>query len=169
MKKLFYIDNDDVSRATKDAMIFVVPALMAYGGLDENYSKDIIVMPDFYRTEKDKAYDILFSKDNAILSWSVYTPTSFHDSKQQLLHFLRVAGSAHIKCATYIDVSGMIYDSLSKALIFEDIKKLMDILIAIETNNIITLKDGKFYRLNIELASEEIVFLTLINLKNILA
>ena len=153
MKKLIFIDNDDIQRSRADVDLYVTPALEAYGGLDEAYCKDIEIISDLYKKDKDELYELFFSGKNAILSWSVYTPTPFHNSNQQLLHFLRVAGSANIKGAVYIDMSGQVEDALGK-LRYNDVKDLFSILSAIEKNKIITLKDEKFILLKLNLGEE---------------
>jgi hypothetical protein len=155
MKHLIFIDNDDIQRSKKDVGLYVTPMLQAYGNLDEDYSTNIEIISDLYKKNKDELYDLFYSGKNAILSWSVYTPTSFHNSNQQLLHFLRIAGSADVKGVVYLDMSGMVEETLSK-LKYSDVKDLFSILTAIEKNNIVTLKDGKFIRLKLDLAGQNI-------------
>jgi hypothetical protein len=155
MKNLIFIDNDDIQRSKKDVDLFVTPSLEAYGGLDKEYCTNIEIVSELYKKDKDELYKLFYSGKNAILSWSVYTPTSFHNSNQQLLHFLRVAGSASVKDIVYVDMSGMIEDALCK-LKYNDTKDLFSILLAIEKNKIVTLKEGKFVMLKLDLASDNI-------------
>lgn len=35
MKKLIFVDNDDIQRSKKEVKMFISPALQAYGGLDD--------------------------------------------------------------------------------------------------------------------------------------
>jgi len=153
MKKLIFIDNDVAERSATDVENYITPTLEMYGGLDKDYASNIEIISDLYKKNKDELYDLFFSGKNAILSWSVYTSTYFSNSRNQLLHFLRVAGTSKIKNIVYLDISGMVEGALSK-LQYDDTKGLFAILTAIELNYIVTLKDKKFIRLRLDLASE---------------
>ncbi len=151
MRKLIYIDNDGIERAKEDIERFIKPRLLDYG-MDEGRIDLIEIISDFYQKSKDDMCNIIYSKNNAILSWSVYTPTYYSNSKAQMLGFLRTAGNASVKDCVYIDVSGMLYDALSRSIKFDEIKCLFNIMMAIENNYIISFHDGKFSRIRIDLS-----------------
>jgi len=169
MKKLIFVDNDDNQRSKKDVEIFVTPSLMAYAGLDEEYSTNIEIISDLYKKEKNELYDIFFSGKNAIITWSVYTATSFSNSKSQLFHFLRVAGNSNVKNIVYIDMSGMIKDMLIRSFIGDSINFTFHILKGIETNYIITLIDGRFCRIRLDLTTDNNFVSLPINLAELLS
>lgn len=168
MKKLIFVDNDDSKRANKDCNNFVKPFLQAYGNVSEEITDQIEVLPDLYKEDQNKLYKMFYSGEYAILTWSVYTPTPFHNSKAQLLRFLRVAGSHDIRDVVYIDFSGELKRSLSMAIGYDDIKSLYSIIKAIETNYIITLKDTEFVRLRISFGYNEVLKSEPINIKDLL-
>lgn len=169
MKKLIFIDNDGSERATLDCKNYITPFLEAYGGLDEAYCSNIEIISDLYKRDKNELYDTFFSKQNAIISWSVYTPTSEHNSKQQFIHFLRVAGSANVSTGTYIDMTGMAKEALISTL--RDIRTgaVVDILKGVGLSNIISLVDAKFYRLIVDFTTPDFIYKKLIDLKECLS
>lgn len=165
--KLIYIDNDGLENATKDCGLYVSPMLEAYGGLSRKRSQDIRIISDLYKMNKDELYKLFYSGENAILSWSVYTATSYSNSRAQLLHFLRVAGTSDVKNVVYMDMSGMISDTLSH-IKYEEIKSLWQILSAIQNNYIITLKNGAYWRVTIDFKSKDGLCLEGVNISEIL-
>lgn len=167
-KKLIFIDNDDISRAERDVKNYVAPFLNVYGGISKKQASGIEIISDLYKKEKDDLYKIFYSGENAIITWSVYTPTAFHNSKQQLLHFLAVAGRSKVRDIIYIDMSGMMKESFSATLKYDELKSLYHILTAIESNNIISVGKSEFVRLRINLSSEDVFIEEKFNLKKAL-
>lgn len=169
MKRLIFIDNDNLETAEKCVKQFISPFLEAYGGLTKDQAGNIEIFQDLYKADKDKLYDLFFEPATAILSWSTYGPNSdLYNSESQLLHFLRVAGSANVTGAVYIDVAGTIVNALTMAIKYRDVYKVFDVLCAIQRNQIITLVDGKFKRLKLRIGNEEVFELVEVDLQEVL-
>jgi hypothetical protein len=134
MKKLIFIDNDNLGKAKEDVDDVKIK-LELYGILKEEYVETISIISDFSRMDKDEAYKLLFSTDNCICSWSMYT-ANHYGSLYQLLNFLKAAGEYEIKNKVYIDCSGMLPKALEGEL--KNSKHAVAILNAIETNYIIS-------------------------------
>lgn len=167
MKKLIFIDNDNLIRAKHDVELFVSPMLQSYGNLNEHDANDIEIISDLYKKDNNELYQIFFSGKTAIISFSVYTPTSFHNSNQQLFHFLRVAGKSKVNGIVYLDMSGMLHEALDKLQYTNQID-IYNILKAIETNQIISLKETKFVRLRLDFENGNDFRTEEINLKEVL-
>lgn len=169
MKRLIFIDNDNSKRANTDLEEHVLPFLQDYCNIKMS---DIEIMASFYKMERtQELFDILYSDKNAILTWSVYTPAPMHNSKTQLLSFLKTAGTSNVKNATYIDASCHLERMLYHALRFDDIKGKFEIMKAIETNNIITMESigTEFIRLRLDLTAEKAFKYEKVNLSKLLS
>lgn len=158
MKKLIFVDNDNLKVAEDTLGMYVKRYLENYGGLKEEYLSSIEIVSDFWRLEQDNIFELAFNKNNAIVTWSVYTRSLMTDSKLQILRVLRAAGDYHIKGCTYIDTTNELIEALTKYLKATDAKGVISILKAIECNNIITLKDTRFGRIRVCISSKEDVF-----------
>lgn len=146
MKKLIFIDNDNERLAQEDSDL--VKDRLESAGLSENSVKSLQIISSFHNIEKDEMYKILFSKDNCICTWSMYTGSHF-GSLFQMLGLLGAAGRNQIKDMIYLDCSGMIQEVLERNL--RERKDVYAILNAIQTNYIITFKEGKPVRLVVDL------------------
>lgn len=91
----------------------------------------IEVVTNFNYLSEDKAFEILFNKENIILTYSMYIDTSGY----QLLDFLNYTGKQYKKGYNYIDCSGELLETLINNL--HDWESLV-LLNAIETNNVLT-------------------------------
>lgn len=134
MKKLVFIDNDrsdEKNDSTKQAQRFARNNGMPYEAVD---SMEAIY--DFTTVDRDKQFDIMYSPENVIITWSMYT-ASHYGSLQQLKRFLVTAGSSDVTGKVYIDGSGEIVEALER-LFREDEKGIYAMMNAIETNHIIT-------------------------------
>lgn len=150
MKNLIFIDNDNMLSA-KDDVDCVKQVLSHIALLQCDYIETIKIIPDFSKLKEDKIYDLLFSGENCICSWSMYTSTHM-GSLFQMINLLKAAGRNSIKNITYIDGSGQLPKALRAQLPTIE-KGVLDILNAIETNHIITfdILNRKCLRLRIEL------------------
>lgn len=134
MKKLIFIDNDNEKTAKED-VDNVKYNLELIGGLSESQVENIEIIPDFSRLEKEDVYKIIFSKENCICSWSMYT-ANHYGSLYQLLGMLKSAGRNRVNGIIYIDGSGRIQKVLESEL--PNVKEPFELLNAIETNYIIS-------------------------------
>lgn len=148
MKKLIYIDNDDIKRAKED-VDNVKNNLELIGGLSEKQVEAMDIVSDFGKLEKDEIYKLLFSKENCICTWSMYT-ANHYGSLHQLIQLLKAAGRNRINGIVYIDGSGMLEKALEREL--PNIKEPFYLLNAIETNYIISfdLEADLCFRLRLE-------------------
>lgn len=171
MKKLIYVDNDNYNIARSDLERYVLPAIEFFGRIDQKVlqNSEIQIMHDFYKSQNgDEVYKILFDKNNVILSWSLYSPTSHYNSRTQFIHFLRLAGGSGIKDGNYVDVSGEIGKVIGYAILFGNIPYLYKVLSAIENNNIISASNGIFRRLRVCLDGKNPIRYEDVNLHQIL-
>jgi hypothetical protein len=148
MKKLIYIDNDNERRAKED-VDYVKNNLEYVGGLPAEQVEQMEIVSDFGHIGKEKVYELLFSKNNCICSWSMYT-ANHYGSLYQLISLLKAAGRNRIKDIVYVDGSGMLQKALEREL--PNIKEPYDLLNAIETNHIISfdLEADLCFRLRLE-------------------
>ena len=156
MKKLIFIDNDSQERAKEDVSN-IQRKLELWGGLPSDYVETVEIVSDFSNIPKEDAYKILYSKDNCVCSWSMYT-ANHYGSLYQLMYFLRSASVNEIKDLVYIDCSGMILKAIEGELRSER-TDVLHILNAIETNNIISFdtdNDYKCYRLRVKLKGSDL-------------
>ena len=135
MKNLIFIDNDNQDRARED-VDYVKNNLELCAKIPSNIVDKIEIISDFRNLEKDDIYKLLFSKDNVICTYSMYT-ANHYGSLFQLTSLLRAASTNQIKDIIYVDGSGMLVEQLSREL-RNDRKDTMHILNAIETNYIIS-------------------------------
>lgn len=149
MKKLLFIDNDN-ERTMKEQLHYTEDFLIVGCCLDASYVKSMKTIPDFWRMSRDEMSKLVYDGDEAIVTWSVYTPTGNYSSKSQLEHLLSGAGRYGIKNKIYIDASGEIKKALDR-LIQADEKMIWSVMNAIESNFIITYDKWKPVRLVIDI------------------
>lgn len=148
MKSLIYIDNDRFELANEDADD--VKNILENAGLSSEYVDSMGIIPDFYQMGKEEVLKLIFSGRSCICTYSMYS-TSSYNSRGQILSILRAAAANEITDIVYIDASGMLSDMLITELREGRVKDVYNVLNAIETNYIITYKDGQLYRLRLEL------------------
>ena len=150
MKKLIFIDNDNKKTAKED-VDYVKNNLESIGGLPSSYVEKMRIVADFSKLEQEEMYKLIFSKDNCICSWSMYT-ANHYGSLFQLTSLLRSAGRNRITDIVYVDGSGELPKSLGGQLT-GDRKDVFQILNAIETNYIISfdIHKNECFRLRVEL------------------
>lgn len=148
MKKLIFIDNDGEKRATED-VDSAKSVLEHYGGIPSEQLDTMEIVPNFGSLPKDEIYKLLFSKDNCICSFSMYTYNHM-GSLTQLTKLLTAAGRNHIEGMVYVDCSRMIEKTLERVI--PTFEHAFDLLNAIETNNIISfdLDADLCFRLRVE-------------------
>ena len=149
-KNLIFIDNDSIKDATKQIERHIGQILP----LDVEVSQ---IIPDFYKIDKETIFPIVFDKNNVIITWSVYTKYLDTHSGLQLLSVLRTAGRSGIQDVTYVDMSGMLLDYLKTVLWDSSLKDVVNILKAINQNNIITRVGRNFHQIFIDLLKDDIV------------
>lgn len=137
MKKLIFIDNDDIKRANKD-VDYVKNNLEYIAKVPAKMIENIEIVPDFSRMSKEDIYNLVFDENNVICSWSMYT-ANHYGSLGQMTHLLAAAGRDNIVDKTFIDGSGMILKALNRSI--RDMKhghSVVDIFRCIKTNFIIS-------------------------------
>ena len=157
MKKLVFIDNDNIERAKEDSCN-AKNALTLFGKMDDSIINEMELLPDFkaaYDSEKEKIKKLLFEDHCAIFSFSMYT-ANHYGSLQQLLNMLAFAGRNQISCRVYVDTTFgcMMQNALERNM--DDHKFCFDIMQAIETNFIIGVdfEEEYFFRLRIQLTGK---------------
>lgn len=147
MRKLIFIDNDHQQRAEEEARS-VQRKLSGFGNLPREYLESMKVIHSIYFLDKADLAKILFSPNQCICSFSMYTPNHY-GSLYQLTEMLSKVGQTGIKDLFYIDCSGKMVEALEDELPIDKDKK--NILSAFANNHIITLDrrtdDYKFVRL----------------------
>ena len=151
MKKLIFIDNDDLKHAKED-VDDVKNRLELDGHLNEDYVETIEIVSDLHRLSKDQLYELMFNTNNCICSWSMFTATHY-GSLFQMTQLLTAAGINDIKGMIHIDCSGMLLKALEQVFLSSNTKHPFPILQAIETNYIIIYdkEEDKLVRLRTEL------------------
>lgn len=152
MKKLIFVDNDRITESAED-LSNVESFLEIHGGLSELETSTIEIVSDFHNLTKEEAYKILFSPENCICTWSMYT-ANHYGSLQQLFSFLISAGRNRIENMIYLDTSGQIQKTLERNYEFsKTAENLLYLFQAIETNYIIStdISEGVCFRLRLDL------------------
>lgn len=156
MKKLIFVDNDTSNIAIKTVEDYVKNNLKNFGELSEDYLDSMTIVPDFWKLQRDEVFEMAFNPENAIITWSVYTRSLMTDSKLQIIGVLRTAGQCNIGNCIYIDTTGMLEEAIYNYVRAIDAKGVIDILKAIESNYIITLKNSKFQRMRIHITPQKV-------------
>ena len=131
MKQLIFIDNDH-EKIAKEEADYAKDVLAEWANLPVELIDNMIIIPNFYHMDKEKQYKLLFNPNNAIVTWSMYTPNNY-GSLYQLVNFLDKAGVNEIKNMIYFDTSG----NLTKYLKIRDLdKRTFGVMKAIESNYI---------------------------------
>lgn len=137
MKNLIFIDNDQERDVQESETFHVYSQLETHFGIDFNNVK---IVREFYfkcREEgEDKQFDLLFNKDNVIITYSMYT-SSHYGSLFTFNYFLKAAGRKFVKGITYVNVSSEEY--MLEALAYnKNDKRFINILRAVSMNNLIS-------------------------------
>jgi hypothetical protein len=166
MKKLIFIDNDDMSHAKVDSNR--VKRYLDRAELPEKYIKSMKIIPDFRHIEEDKAIELIFNTKHAICTYSMYTAVHYN-SIGQLISMLEYAAISAAKGIVYLDASGNFAKDLEFQL-QQNNGDSLKILNAIEDNQIITFKDNDWKRVTVDLKGyyKSPFKLTTIDLKTIL-
>lgn len=169
MRKLLFIDNDD-ERRTKQDLHYSEDFLTIGGKLPEAYVKEMELLTDFWRMDRDTMFKTIFDTDKAIVTWSVYCANGVYSSKNQLNALMSGAGRYGIKDKIYIDCSGEIIKALTD-IVHQDEKGCWSLLNGIMLNNIITVKEWEPVRIMVDIKGRHESPFTLepINLKTILS
>ncbi len=148
MKKLVFIDNDNIDHA-KDGSNKAKNILEDFFGIPRNVVELMTLVPDFRDLTSEQKYGIVFNRSNAIVTWSMYTSTHYNSFGQAYSLF---AGAARneIKGLIYIDGSGELCNALDRML--RDRTEMLDIVCAIETNYILSFeyKTNKAFRIRVD-------------------
>lgn len=135
MRKLIFIDNDNLKSANEDSD-YAKSNIQLYFNLPVDIIDSMQIIPDFGNLPKDEMYKLLFNPKNVVCTWSMYT-TTHYNSLGQLINLLAGAGRNDIKDIIYIDGSGQLMDVLDRTIV-NNPSHAYDIIQAIETNNIIS-------------------------------
>ena len=156
-KTIVFIDNDDEKIAKHDVDNYVKMQLGTFANVKDEFLNAMKIVPDFYRMERDDMLSLLYNKENVICTRSAFT-SSHCNSKGQLIRFLSTAGLSDVKGLTYIELGSYLEKTLNFYLEESDSKNVMNIIRAIETNNIITPVEEnykmKFMRLRFDATGE---------------
>lgn len=141
MKSIIFLDNDNQLQAEED--------------VDEvhNYLEDVLgvyetieikIISDFSRKDKEEVLTSLFSGDSIITTYSMYTATHYN-SLYQMLSIFKSAGRNDIKGLVYIDVSGMLLDTLNREIKSDGKMSVTALIKAVHDNIILTRgKDNEY-------------------------
>lgn len=135
MRKLIFIDNDNLKSANEDSD-YVKNNLELYFNLPCDIVDNMQIVPDFKDMSREDMFILLFDPKNVICTWSMYTNTHYN-SLGQLIYLLSCAGRNCIKDIIYIDGSGELLRVLDN-VIRDNPTHAYHIIQAIETNNIIS-------------------------------
>lgn len=150
MKNLVFVDNDQgkgVCGHEDEELYYAKNSLKANSDLDEEVIKSIKTCYNFSDLERDEQYKLLFDNSNVIITWSMFTGTH-HGSLFQLYGFLAGAGRNRIKKQIYIDLASYLIRSLEG---FTNEKQAYQIAVGIESNYILTAKNGGIERIRVDL------------------
>lgn len=92
------------------------------------------IVSRFNNIKEEEAAEILFNPKTVIITYSMFV----QDSGFQLEHFLKAAGRNWVKNKTWIDCSGQLLKALNLSLSNYKPQGLINMLQAIETNNVYT-------------------------------
>lgn len=146
MRPLLFIDNDSRKMADEDAD--TVKNLLEACDVPEHVINSMQIIFGFNQIARADAMDMLFSGNYILCTYSMYT-TSQYNSLGQIADMLRAAGKNNVKGIVYIDGSGKLLDALDGLLHFDELKGVMALLNAIDTNQIITFKDADPFRIQV--------------------
>lgn len=154
LKNLIFVDNDRMEKAL-ETIAYVQGNLFHFGGVSEEVTAKIEILADFHFLDRDKQSAIMYSPDNVILTWSMFT-TSHYNSLWKLSSFIMNAGISDITGKIYIDTA----NGLRKALswIIKNPKQYSHYFIrGLETNNIIGFdnKETKFFRYRFDATNDD--------------
>lgn len=134
MKKLIFIDNDN-DNSVETSMSYIQQTLKHEANFDRDLLNSIQTVAGFVNLSRDEQANLIFNKDHCILTWSVYTATHMN-SQGQFFRFLASSGQYDIKDCTYVDVSGMLGECVSRHL--RNKENQLAMLIGLQNNFIVT-------------------------------
>ena len=151
MKQLIFIDNDNETCTKRDTNLIHI---FMKNFVSEYHLSNLKTISDFHTLSHDKMFEILFDKNNFIITSSAFTATHYN-SLGQLISILKTASICNITDMCYVDVSCYLERTLQSFITASDNKNTYHIMNAIETNNnIIRTEDNyisTYKRLRIEL------------------
>ena len=133
MKQLIFIDNDNETCTKRDTNLIHI---FMENSVSENHLSNLKTISDFHKLSRDKMFEILFDKNNFIITSSAFTKTHYN-SHSQLIGLLRTASNSQITNMCYVDVSYYLEKTLQSFITAYDSKNTYAVMNAIETNNII--------------------------------
>lgn len=146
MKKLIYIDNDRQEEAELD-IDHVKDNLERAAKIPEEIINSMTIISSFAHKDREEMYEMIFSGEYVICTWSMYTATHYN-SIGQFLRFMNQAAICEIKDIVYIDGSGNLMKDLNRVL-DNDCKNAINVLQALETNYIISFENNEVFRLRL--------------------
>lgn len=166
MKKLIFIDNDlnDKAKINLDTAC----RQLRYNGNLEIERNQLELVSEFHKVSSNME-DVLFSTDNALITWSMFTDNHF-GSYDQLCDFMVMAGLSGVKGKIFIDTASYLKDTLERAI--EHYNQSVYIIRCIENNFIIHYDEDeeKFFRLRFGLpgATDDFLFNENVDLNELL-
>ena len=108
MKKLQFLERDYKCPASGECIYYAKMYLKRYSSVDKSLINDMTIHYQYRLTENEKEKQaliaLLFDRQNALVTYSMYTQGSDSD----FLHFLEMAGRNEITNIVYIDCAGTI-------------------------------------------------------------
>ncbi len=134
MKKLIFLENDYQCPGSDDS-IECGKRVLEDIGFSEEEVESMKIQYQFGLLKREEKFDIVFNKENILITSSVYVQGSDYD----FCRLLEVAGQSSVTGLTYICTTGMCVELLNK--VFTDLTKRVTNPIAlfagVNTNNII--------------------------------
>lgn len=135
MRKLIFIDNDLEERA-KEQCRSIQRKLSAFCDIPRDLLEKMEIVHSIYHMDKGELAKLIFSPNQCICSFSMYT-WNHYGSLYQLTEMLERAGELGLKDLMYVDCSGNMIDALNKELPEMFAKDRKKILSAFKDNYII--------------------------------
>lgn len=171
MKTLFFLENSNYECALGNIEMYVKPLIedsKTYHKSIQSQIDSIIPVPELFRIDIGEVLKLVFMPDIITLTLSYYEESLITDSRSQLLKILTEAGRRKVKNCTYIDMAGMIEQRLIETISDYSAKGVIEILSAIQENNIITFFDGNFFKLNVKVSYDTIFEKELVSISKII-
>lgn len=148
--KLIFLENDFTDEP--EDLILAKEILEDSEFFSPSELENVAVISAFEHRNSEEVIEILFNKENIIITYSMYVGSS----SSQLYYFLSSAGNRRVKNCTFIDCSGRLLEVLhNNSYGFHNLQ--VDLLHAIETNNILTYdrESGKIKRIRVHFKGKE--------------
>ena len=166
MKKIIFIDNDDIRKANETVKHFVLPCLIK-GGFVWLTENDITIIPDFSSRNSDENYDLIFDPNNIIVTWSMFT-NGGSVSLQQLKRFMTGAGSYNKKNLVFIDTACYLIKACENIITEASQRNIVYFMIGINNNFIIQCNSSQCDRLMIDFNEKNMIRLDHFDLASII-